>query len=144
MEPDKPGEPRRDEATRHGGRGSFANDLYPPQCAPQLTNHRNAAMAWALKILCWSIVNRYAGDARVRTSLEELLRVKAVRRLAGKRLEVLSPTFATARGNMTRRPAFRGATGTPGSMRGRLASGRRASPHSSGTSAPTRSSSSNR
>jgi Family of unknown function (DUF6502) len=44
-----------------------------------------------------SLVNRYAGDPRVRTLLQELLRVKAVRRLPDKRLEVLSPTFATAR-----------------------------------------------
>ncbi len=43
------------------------------------------------------LVNRYAGDPRVRTLLQELLRVKAVRRLPDKRLEVLSPTFATAR-----------------------------------------------
>ena len=43
------------------------------------------------------LVNRYAGDPRVRTLLEELLRVKAVRRLPDKRLEVLSPTFATVR-----------------------------------------------
>jgi len=44
-----------------------------------------------------SLVNRHAGDPRVRTLLEELLRVKAIRQLADKRLEVLSPTFATAR-----------------------------------------------
>jgi hypothetical protein len=43
------------------------------------------------------LVNRYSGDPRVRTLLQELLRVKAVRRLPDKRLEVLSPTFATAR-----------------------------------------------
>ena len=44
-----------------------------------------------------ALVNRYAGDPRVRTLLQELLRVKAVRRLADKRIEVLSPTFATVR-----------------------------------------------
>jgi hypothetical protein len=44
-----------------------------------------------------ALVNRYAGDPRVRTLLQELLRVKAVRRLVDKRLEVLSPTFATVR-----------------------------------------------
>jgi hypothetical protein len=43
------------------------------------------------------LVNRYAGDPRVRTLLQELLRVKAVRQLPDKRLEALSPTFATAR-----------------------------------------------
>lgn len=44
-----------------------------------------------------ALVNRHAGDPRVRTLLQELLRVKAIRQLADKRLEVLSPTFATAR-----------------------------------------------
>jgi hypothetical protein len=44
-----------------------------------------------------ALVNRYSGDPRVATLLKELLRVKAVRRLPGKRLEVLSRTVATAR-----------------------------------------------
>src|ERR1700722_7753230 len=44
-----------------------------------------------------ALVNRYSGDPRVATLLKELLRVKAVRRVPGKRLEVLSRTVATAR-----------------------------------------------
>jgi len=44
-----------------------------------------------------ALVKRYAGDPRVSTLLKELLRVKAVRRLADGQLEVLSRTFATAR-----------------------------------------------
>jgi hypothetical protein len=48
-----------------------------------------------------ALVKRYAGDPRVRTLLQELLRVKAVRRLPDKRIEVLSRTFATARWDAT-------------------------------------------
>jgi hypothetical protein len=44
-----------------------------------------------------ALVNRYSGDPRVATLLKELLRVKAVRRLPDKRLEVLSRTVAPAR-----------------------------------------------
>jgi len=44
-----------------------------------------------------TLVKRYAGDPRVATVLQELLRVKAVHRLPDGRLEVLSRTFATAR-----------------------------------------------
>jgi hypothetical protein len=44
-----------------------------------------------------ALVNRHAGDPRVATILKELLRVRAVRRVPGKRLEVLSRTVATAR-----------------------------------------------
>jgi hypothetical protein len=44
-----------------------------------------------------ALVTRYSGDPRPRTLIKELLRVKAVRRLPDKRLEVLSRTFATAR-----------------------------------------------
>jgi hypothetical protein len=43
------------------------------------------------------LVKRYAGDPRARTLLKELLRVKAVRRLPDRRIEVLSRTFITAR-----------------------------------------------
>jgi hypothetical protein len=46
-----------------------------------------------------ALVNRHSGDPRIATLLKELLRVKAVRRLPGKRLEVLSRTVATARWN---------------------------------------------
>jgi Family of unknown function (DUF6502) len=44
-----------------------------------------------------ALVNRYSGDPRVATLLKELLRVKAVRRLPDRRLEVLSRTVAPAR-----------------------------------------------
>jgi hypothetical protein len=44
-----------------------------------------------------ALVKRYAGDPRVRTLLKELLRVKAVRRLPDRHVEVLSRTFVTAR-----------------------------------------------
>ena len=44
-----------------------------------------------------ALVNRYSGDPRVATLLKELIRVKAVRRLPDKRLEVLSRTVAPAR-----------------------------------------------
>lgn len=44
-----------------------------------------------------ALVNRYSGDPRVATLLKELLRVNAVRRLPGKRLEVLSRTVAPTR-----------------------------------------------
>lgn len=44
-----------------------------------------------------SLVKRYSGDPRARTLLHELLRVKAVRRLPDRRLEVLSRSFATVR-----------------------------------------------
>jgi hypothetical protein len=44
-----------------------------------------------------SLVRRYAGDPRVATLLEELVRVKAVRRRTDGQLEVLSRTFVTAR-----------------------------------------------
>lgn len=44
-----------------------------------------------------ALVNRYSGDPRVATLLKELLRVKAVRRLPDKRLEVLRRTVAPAR-----------------------------------------------
>src|ERR1700675_1647838 len=43
------------------------------------------------------LVNRYAGDPRLRQLLQELLRANAGRRLPVKGLELLSPTFATAR-----------------------------------------------
>ena len=48
-----------------------------------------------------ALVKRYAGDPRVRTLLEELIRVKAVRRLPNRELEVLSRTFITARWDNT-------------------------------------------
>lgn len=48
-----------------------------------------------------ALVKRYAGDPRVRTLLKELLRVKAVRRLPDRHVEVLSRTFATARWDNT-------------------------------------------
>ncbi|MDP9017797.1 MAG: DUF6502 family protein [Candidatus Eremiobacteraeota bacterium] len=44
-----------------------------------------------------ALVNRYSGDPRIATHLEELLRVKAVKRLPDQRLQVLSRTVATAR-----------------------------------------------
>jgi hypothetical protein len=44
-----------------------------------------------------SLVKRYAGDPRIATLLEELVRVKAVRQRADGHIEVLSRTFATAR-----------------------------------------------
>lgn len=44
-----------------------------------------------------SLVKRYSGDPRVVTILDELIRVKAVRRLPDGRLEALSRTCATAR-----------------------------------------------
>ncbi len=48
-----------------------------------------------------ALVKRYAGDPRVRTLLKELLRVKAVRRLPDRHVEVLSRTFVTARWDNT-------------------------------------------
>lgn len=44
-----------------------------------------------------ALVRRYSGDPRVVTLLDELIRVKAARRLPDGRLEALSRTFATAR-----------------------------------------------
>ncbi len=44
-----------------------------------------------------SLVKRYAGDPRTTTIANELLRVKAVRRLPNGQFEVLSRTFVTAR-----------------------------------------------
>ena len=48
-----------------------------------------------------ALVKRYAGDPRVLTLLKELLRVKAVRRLPDRHVEVLSRTFVTARWDNT-------------------------------------------
>ncbi len=48
-----------------------------------------------------ALVKRYAGDPRVRTLLKELMRVKAVRRLPDRHVEVLSRTFVTARWDNT-------------------------------------------
>ena len=44
-----------------------------------------------------ALVRHYAGDPRVATVLQELIRVRAVHRLADGRLEVLSRSFVTAR-----------------------------------------------
>jgi hypothetical protein len=44
-----------------------------------------------------ALATRYSGDPQIGTLLKELVRVKAVRRLPGKRLQVLSRTVATAR-----------------------------------------------
>lgn len=44
-----------------------------------------------------ALVKRYSGEPRVITLLDELIRVKAVRRLPDGRLEAISRTYATAR-----------------------------------------------
>ena len=49
------------------------------------------------KVSFAALVKRYSGEPRVLTILDELLRVKAVRKLADGRYEALSRTFAPAR-----------------------------------------------